>query len=149
MENNKTVETLNELLQIINDRIEGFKNIDSKMIESYSGLKEEYDHKLVESYNMRTELTALIEEKGGDPNNTTTIAGGIHRAWLDFKNSISSDQDEISLETVLSGENAAIKAFENALKSGNLCSESSKVVQDQLQELRSSYDKFSQLEKNL
>lgn len=149
MENNKTLDTLNDLLQIINDRIEGFKNIDSKMIESYSGLKEEYDHKIIESYNMRTELTTLIEKKGGDPNNTTTIEGGLHRAWLDFKNSLSFDQDEITIETVLSGENAAIKAFENALESGDLCSESSKVVQDQLQELKSSYDKFSRLEKNI
>lgn len=147
MENNKTLNTLNDLLQIINDRLEGFKNIDSKMIESYSGLKEEYDHMIIQSYNMRTELTALIEEKGGDPNNTTTIAGGLHRAWLDVRNSLSFDQDKITLENVLSGENAAIKAYENALDSGDLCTKCSKVVQNQLQELKSSYDKFSRLEK--
>ena len=147
MENNKTVDKLNDLLQIINDRLEGFKNIDSKMIESYSGLKEEYDHMIIQSYNMRTELTALIEEKGGDPNNTITIVGGLHRAWLDVRNSLSFDQDEITLENVLSGENAAIKAYENALDSGDLCTKCSKVVQNQLQELKSSYDKFSRLEK--
>lgn len=148
MEKNKTVEVLNDLLQITNDRLEGFKNVDTKMISSYSGLRKEYDHQIVQSNKMRTELSDLVKERGGDPNDTTTIAGGLHRTWIDVKNSISFNRDEATLENVLFGESAAIKAYENALDSGDLCPESSKVVKDQLHELKSSYDKFNSLEKN-
>ncbi len=148
MENNKTVDVLNNLLQITNDRLEGFKNVDAKMISSYPKLRDEYDHGVIASNRMRTELSALIQERGGDPNDTTTVAGGLHRTWIDVKNSLSFDKGEATLENVLFGEGAAIKAFEKALDSGDLCPESSKVVQDQLHELRASYRKFESLEEN-
>ncbi len=148
MENDKTINTLNDLLQITNDRLEGFQNVDTKMISSYSGLRKQYDHMVIQSNKMRTELSALIKEKGGEPNDTSTVAGGLHRTWIDVKNSLSFDRDEATLESVLFGENAAIDAFEKALDSGNLCQECSKLVMDQLHELKSSYVKFSSLEKN-
>lgn len=148
MENKKTVEVLNNLLQIANDRLEGFKNVDAKMISSYPKIREEYDHGVIQSNKMRTELSALIQERGGDPDDTATVAGGLHRTWIDVKNSLSFDKGESTLENVLFGEGAAIKAFEKALDSGDLCAESSRVVQDQLQELRASYRKFEDLEEN-
>lgn len=149
MENSKTVEVLNNLLQINNDRLEGFKNVDTKMIGSLSGLMKEYDHMIVQSNRMRTELSSLIQEMGGDPNDTTTVAGGLHRTCIDLKNSLSFNRDESSLENVLFGEHAAIKAYENALDNADLCEKINKVIQDQLQEIKSSYDQFSSMEKDI
>jgi uncharacterized protein (TIGR02284 family) len=148
MENSKTVDVLNDLLQIINDRIEGFKDVNREMIESHSSLKEEYDCMVENSTGMRVELTSLIEERGGDLNNTTTIPGVLHRAWIEVKNSLTFNKKESTLQNVIFGENAAISAYEKALESGDLDGESSKVVQNQLQELKSSYNKFVSLEKN-
>ena len=149
MENGKTIDVLNNLLQIINDRIEGFKDVNVEMIESHSNLKEEYDCMVQNSYKMRTELSSLIEERGGDLKNTTTFAGGLHRAWIDVKNSFTFDKSESTLQNVIFGEDAAVKAYEKALGSGDLCAESSKIVQDQLQELKSSYHKFVSMEEEL
>ena len=149
MENGKTIDVLNNLLQIINDRIEGFKDVNVEMIESHSNLKEEYDCMVQNSYKMRVELSNLIEERGGDLKNTTTIAGGLHRAWIDVKNSFTFDKSESTLQNVIFGEDAAVKAYEKALDSGELWAESRKVVQDQLRELKSSYDRFVRLEKEL
>ena len=111
-------------------------------------IRDRYDHGVTQSNRFRTELSSLIREKGGDPNDTTTVEGGLHRAWIDLKNSLSFNKGEATLENVLFGESAAIKALENALDSGDLCPESSKVVQDQLNELRDSYRKYESLEKN-
>ena len=149
MENSKTVDILNNLLQIINDRIEGFKDVNVIMIESHSNLKEEYDCMVQNSYKMRVELSNLIEERGGDLKNTTTLAGGLHRAWIDVINSFTFDKSESTLQNVIFGEDAAVKAYEKALGSGDLCAESSKIVQDQLQELKSSYHKFVGMEEEL
>ena len=147
MENSKTVDALNDLLQITNDRLEGFKKVDTKMIESYGDLSKEYDHMVTESTQMRTELSSLVRERGGDPDNSTTVAGGLHRTWIDVKNSLTGNKDEATLENVVFGEHAAINAYEGVLESGDLCPESSKVVQDQLHKLKSSYAKFDNLEK--
>ncbi|SFH87517.1 PA2169 family four-helix-bundle protein [Halpernia frigidisoli] len=148
MENSKTIEALNELLQITNDRLHGFQAVDKKAIESFTGLNSDYEMMVDQATRMRSDLSALITEKGGEPENSTTIAGGLHRTWIAVKDAFSVNKDESTLENVTFGENAAIKAYEDALSSGELCSKSRELVQDQLEKLRSSYAKFSSLEDN-
>nr|WP_314497897.1 PA2169 family four-helix-bundle protein [uncultured Chryseobacterium sp.] len=146
MSQEKTVSVLNDLLQITNDRIEGFSKVEDKVWETYSGLKSDYDEMVANSQKMKSDLTGLITERGGQPDDTTTAAGAVHRAWIDVKNTFSGNKDEATLENVVFGEKAAIKAYDNALDSGDLCPESSRVVQDQLHHLKSSYAKFESLE---
>lgn len=148
MSQEKTVSVLNDLLQITNDRIAGFSKVENKVWNTYPGLKADYDQMVSHSQNMKSELAGLITERGGQPDNTTTAAGSIHRAWIDVKNSFSGNKDEATLENVVFGEQAAIKAYENALDSGDLCTKSSQAVQDQLHHLKSSYNKFENLEQS-
>ena len=146
MDNSKTIAALNDLLQITNDRIEGFQRVEKIVIGSPHNLREVYDRAKTEAVKMRTELSSLVIGKGGDENNNTTLAGGLHRTWIDVKNSLLGDREESTLENVKFGEKAAIEAYENALESGDLCSESNKVVQDQLMKLRTSFQQFSSME---
>ena len=143
---NLTVSTLNDLLQITNDRIEGFSKVGDKVWEKYPSLKSDYTDMVSQSQKMKLELKSLISERNGDADDTTTLAGGLHRTWIDVKNAFSGDNAESTLENVTFGESAAIEAYEKALNGGDLCPESSKVVQDQLHSLRSSYEKFRNLE---
>lgn len=145
MQNERTVSVLNDLLNITNDRIEGFSKVEDKVWETYSPLKADYDQMVSQSQTMKSELMSLIREKGGDADNTTSTAGAIHRAWIDVKNSFSGDKTESILENVVFGEEAAIDAYQDALDSGDLCPESSRIVSDQLHHLKSSYNKFSNL----
>lgn len=148
MENSKTVSILNNLLQITNDRLEGFREVDKEMIPNYSNLSAEYDHLVMQSTKMRTELSCLIGEMGGTPDDSPTIAGGLHRTWIDVKNAFTADKDEATLESVLFGENAAIKTYEDALKSGDLSPDGRNLINNQLQDLKTSYKKFDSFEKN-
>lgn len=143
---NPTVSTLNDLLQITNDRIEGFNKVEDKVWEKYPNLKSDYTHMVDQSQNMKLELKRLISERSGDADDSTTVAGELHRTWIDVKNAFSGDNAESTLENVTFGESAAIEAYEKALDSGDLCPESSRVVQDQLHSLKSSYEKFRNLE---
>ena len=144
--NNNTVSTLNDLLQITNDRIEGFAKVEEKVWEKYPSLKSDYTNMVDQSHKMNLELKSLISERNGEADDTSTVAGGFHRTWIDVKNSLTGDNAESTLENVAFGENAAIEAYEKALDSGDLCPESSKVVTDQLHHLKASYQKFKNLE---
>jgi uncharacterized protein (TIGR02284 family) len=146
MDNAKTVSVLNDLLNITNDRIEGFSKVEDKVWETYSGLRADYDRMVSQSQQMKSELIEIINARGGEPDNTTSTAGAIHRTWIDLKNSFSGDKDESTLENVVFGENAAINAYQSALDSGDLDPESSRVVLDQLHHLKASYEKFNSLE---
>lgn len=146
MDNEKIVDVLNDLLQITNDRIKGFSKVEDKVWEKYSSLKGDYDHMVSESQQMKTELHELIRNKGGEPDDSGTVLGSIHRGWIDVKNALVGDKAESTLENVVFGEKAAIEAYESALSSGVLCSQCTPTVQKQLQSLRSSYAKFENLE---
>ncbi|MDQ0594382.1 uncharacterized protein (TIGR02284 family) [Chryseobacterium ginsenosidimutans] len=148
MDNSKTVSTLNDLLNITNDRIQGFSKVEDKVWDIYTPLKNDYDQMVRESQNMKSELIRLITERGGNPDDSTTTAGALHRTWIDIKNSFTGDHAESTLENVVFGEKAAIDAYQEALQKGNLCPQSTVVVADQLEHLKSSYSKFENLERN-
>lgn len=148
MEKAETTNVLNDLLQITNDRIRGFEKVEGKVWENYSELKSEYEKMISQSKMMKVEIINLITERGGDPNDSTTVAGNLHRTWIDIKNSLpTSNKDMETLENVVFGEKNAIEAYEEALKSGNLDNDSHKVISDQLNSLKISYEQFSEIEK--
>lgn len=146
MNNENTVSVLNDLLNITNDRIEGFSKVEDKVWETHSALKSDYDQMVSQSQVMKNDLIKLITEKGGEPDNTTSTAGALHRTWIDDKNTFTSDKDESTLENVVFGEKAAIDAYQDALDSGDLCPESTRVVSDHLHHLKASYNTFKSLE---
>ncbi|WP_312824728.1 hypothetical protein [Epilithonimonas sp.] len=52
MDNSKDINTLNDLLHITNDRIGGYLAIEESVWQIRSSLKETYDEKLRQSYEM-------------------------------------------------------------------------------------------------
>jgi len=148
MDNTKTVSVLNDLLNITNDRIQGFSKVEDKVWDNYPALRNDYDNMVSQSLTMKNELSDLISERGGTPETSGSAAGAIHRGWIDVKNAFAGDNAEATLENVVYGENAAIDAYQKALDSGDLCPESSRVVLDQLHYLKASHNKFKSLEKS-
>ncbi|MCY1662408.1 MULTISPECIES: PA2169 family four-helix-bundle protein [Chryseobacterium] len=146
MNNEKNVAVLNDLLNITNDRIEGFSKVEDKVWDTHPALRIDYDHMVSQSQTMKNDLITHINEHGGEADNTTSTAGAFHRAWIDVKNAFSAEKDESTLENVVFGEKAAIDAYQDALDSGDLSPECSRLVSDQLHHLKSSYSKFENLE---
>jgi len=63
MNNQRAISVLNDLLQITNDRIEGFEKVEGKVWEMYPDVKDEYDHMIFQSKIMKNELTNLNHRK--------------------------------------------------------------------------------------
>ncbi|MFS4428339.1 PA2169 family four-helix-bundle protein [Chryseobacterium sp. S90] len=147
MDNRQEISLLNDLLHITNDRIEGFEKVEGKVWEMYPDVKDEYDHMISQSKIMKNELINLITERKGVPEDSPSIAGAIHRTWIDIKNSFTmGNLVESTLENVVFGEKAAIETYENALGYGNLSEKSNKIVAEQLRNLKSSYNQFKKIE---
>lgn len=147
MDNTQIVATLNDLLNITNDRILGFNKVEEIVWQGFPNLKNDYDQMVKESQTMKSDLIGLITERGGEADNTATTAGAIHRTWIDLKNSLAGNNAESTLENVVFGEQAAIDSYQEALQGGDLCPQSTEVVAKQLEQLKSSYNKFERLEK--
>ncbi|SEH32477.1 PA2169 family four-helix-bundle protein [Chryseobacterium culicis] len=147
MDHQKEISVLNDLLHITNDRIEGFEKVEGKVWEMYPDVKDEYDHMISQSKIMKNELINLITEKQGTPEDSTSVAGAVHRTWIDIKNSFTmGNLIESTLENVVFGEKAAIEAYQNALDSGDLSGKAVTTVSEQLRNLKDSYRKFKKIE---
>lgn len=147
MDHQQEISVLNDLLQITNDRKEGFEKVEGKVWEMYPEIKDEYDHMISQSKIMKNELINLITEKQGSPEDSTSMAGAVHRTWIDIKNSFTmGNLIESTLENVVFGEKAAIEAYQNALDTGNLSPKSTEVVSEQLRNLKDSYKQFKKIE---
>src|SRR5258708_3478448 len=98
MESNRaTIETLNDLVQINNDRIAGYENAIGE-IKDDAELRSVFTNKIVESQQFKATLVREIEVLGRDPDNDTSVSGKLHRAWLDIKATFSGHSDKSILE---------------------------------------------------
>ncbi|TLX26305.1 PA2169 family four-helix-bundle protein [Chryseobacterium indologenes] len=147
MDNQKNISVLNDLLHIMNDRIEGFSKVEGKIWEMYPDIKDDYDRMISQSKIIKNELINLIIEKKGSPEDSPSISGTVHRTWIDIKNSFTlGNLENSTLENVVFGEKAAIEAFQNAIDSGNLSEKDISIVSEQLHQLKQSYDQFKKIE---
>lgn len=147
MDHQQEISVLNDLLHITNDRKEGFEKVEGKVWEMYPDVKDEYEHMISQSKIMKNELVNLITEKQGIPEDSPSMAGAVHRTWIDIKNSFTmGNLIESTLENVVFGEKAAIEAYQNALDTGDLSPKSTEVVSEQLRILKDSYRQFKKIE---
>lgn len=113
-------------------------------------LKDQYEHITTQSKIMKNEIINLITSLGGNPNDSASLSGSLHRAWIDIKNSvIVSHLEESTLQNVIFGEKAAIQSYQEALDSGDLDPESSEVISEQLKKIKDSSHQFQGIYDNI
>ncbi|WP_336715577.1 PA2169 family four-helix-bundle protein [Chryseobacterium mucoviscidosis] len=143
MKNQEEIDLLNALVHITNDRIKGFAKVEGKIWESYPDVKSEYARMNSLSKVMKNELIDLITENGGEANDSPSVAGTLHRTWIDIKNSFTiGNTEESTIENVIFGEKAAIDAYQNAIDTGKLSEKSREIVSEHLKHIKDSYHEF-------
>jgi uncharacterized protein (TIGR02284 family) len=110
-------EILNDLIQINNDRIEGYEKAITETEDIDIDLKAMFNKMENESRDHVRELKEAVEGLGETPADGTTISGKIYRAWMDVKTAFSTKERQSVLELCEYGEDAAQKAYNEALAS--------------------------------
>ncbi len=113
MDNEKTIDVLNSIIQINNDRIEGY--------ETASKETEEIDLKTLFAGFMKTseqcneDLENEVEKLGGEPTESTRLTGKFFRVWMDVKAALTGNDRKAILNSCDYGEKAAQDAYESVL----------------------------------
>jgi uncharacterized protein (TIGR02284 family) len=137
----KTIEVLNDLIRINNDRIAGYEKALNNTDEGNADLRNIFNRMAQESRNYSRELTDQVQRLGGDPASGTTASGKVYRVWMDVKSGFSSSDRKSVLEECEYGEDAAQKAYDKALDHENaLPVEVAQLVREEKESLRSSHD---------
>jgi uncharacterized protein (TIGR02284 family) len=141
--NQKTIDVLNNLLEINNDRIEGYKRALKETNET--DLKKLFSQFAETSYKCTLELTAEVEKLGGTPIEGTRTTGKLYRAWMDIKAALTNKDRKAILKSCEFGEDVAVKNYEDALKNTALESNHYPVVNNQYSMIRAEHDKIKNL----
>lgn len=145
MENDNKIMVINDLIKINNDRIEGYRKAAENFQDNDIRLLSVFNDCAMESRENNQELINQINRLGGSPGDGTTLSGKIYRAWMDVKASFGGDDAKGILESCETGEDAAKKAYETAVNSGYLDTQTLSVVVNQQQKQLQSHDRIKML----
>lgn len=146
MNNAEIVEVLNDLIRINNDRIEGYKRAIGEVKDIDVDLKDLFSRFIANSENHRSILSQKVASLDGEVETGTTNSGKIYRFWMDMKASFSGDNRQAALESCEFGEDAAQKAYNEALDAyRNLPADVLELITTQKSELRQDHDLIKQL----
>ncbi len=139
--NSELIEVLNDLIQINNDRVRGYEKATNELSAADVDLKAIFAQMSAESRKYATELSAEVGRLGGEPSTSTTASGKIYRAWMDVKAVFTGKDRHAVLENCEFGEDAAQKAYDEALKSdATMDTNIRQMITNQKSALRTSHD---------
>jgi uncharacterized protein (TIGR02284 family) len=143
--NEKLTEVLNDLIQINNDRVAGYEKAIVSVDASDISLKATFRKMADKSEGYRSALAAAVANLGGKPASGTTSLGKIYRAWMEVKNTFTGDDRQSVLDSCEGGEDAALKAYKEALGSDvEMQAETRQLLISQQAELKIAHDMIKQ-----
>jgi uncharacterized protein (TIGR02284 family) len=141
----ETTETLNDLIAINNDRIRGYERAigESKGVDA--DLKALFTGMIRESHTIRVALATEVQVLGGEIESGTTGSGKLYRAWMDVKAVFTGHDRHAILSNCEFGEDAAQKAYRDALETDDLPANIRTMLKLQQQTLKASHDEIRNL----
>jgi len=137
---NETIEILNDLIGINNDRIAGYERAIQELQDEDEDLKTLFAGMIDESRKARLALGEEVEVMGKDIDLDTTVRGKIYSAWLDLKDIFTGHGRHAILSNCHTTEDAAQKAYKTALESEHLPAYLKEMIEEQKATLKASHD---------
>ncbi|RAU46948.1 MULTISPECIES: PA2169 family four-helix-bundle protein [unclassified Pseudomonas] len=110
--NKEAISILNDLIETSKDGEKGFhtaaEDLKNPEIKAY------FLSRSSECASAVRELQAEVRALGGDPDNSSSATGTIHRLWVELKAAVTGKSDEAVLNEVERGEDHALKAYKEA-----------------------------------
>jgi uncharacterized protein (TIGR02284 family) len=109
------ISTINNLIETLKDGQEGFKQAAEAVndINLKSLLYEFSQQRARFASELQSQAMSLGESK---PEESSSTAGAMHRAWINLKSAVTSGDDHAILAECERGEDSAVKEYEEALK---------------------------------
>ena len=146
MKNENQISILNSLVEINNDRIEGYQTASNETDDP--DLKQLFSTFMKTSQECKEELESEVLRLGGKPDEETRTTGKLFRLWMDFKAAVTGKDRKGILSSCEQGEDVAVGVYEKVLQnesSDNLSGEQTRMVYAQYQLIKSDHDRVREL----
>ena len=145
MEKEKTIEVLNTLITINNDRIEGYETAYNETEEQ--DLKSLFTKFSATSLKCKIELNSEVRKLGGIPAENTLASGKFFRVWMEVKAAITNKDRKAILNSCEYGEDVAKGTYERVLEKDaeNLSDSQQNMIKAQHILLKADHDKVNSI----
>jgi uncharacterized protein (TIGR02284 family) len=142
MANDSVITTLNNIIETLKDGQEGFQQAAEGVQDS--SLKTIFYEYSQQRAQFVGELQGLVRELGGDAETSSSLAGALHRGWINIKSAVTGRDDAAILNECERGEDIAKNVYKDAL-AADLPSNVSSVIQRQATAVQQAHDKVRSL----
>ncbi len=140
-QNENLAEVLNDLIRINNDRVAGYERAIDEAKDLDVDLKAVFHKMAADSREYASELSAEVASLGEEVATGTTHSGKIYRVWMDIKATFTGHDRQAVLENCEFGEDAAQKAYDDALSSdAEIPADIRQLITDQKASLLTAHD---------
>jgi uncharacterized protein (TIGR02284 family) len=137
----ETISTINDLIETLKDGQEGFRQAAEAVEDSkLKSLFNEYSLQRARfAGELQSQAVALGESK---PEDSSSAAGAMHRAWINLKTAIAKRDDHAILAECERGEDSAVKEYKEAMEEENLAVPVREIISRQYAEVQSAHDRI-------
>lgn len=145
MTTTESITALNELIEINNDRIAGYKTAISETKDS--DLRHTFVELMATSEKNLSELIEAVYNLGGTPEESTTASGKIYRVWMDAKAALTGGNKHQILSSCEYGEDVALRTYEHVLDQHGkeLSAEHLQLVRAQRENMQRDHDRVKMM----
>ena len=135
----ENISVINRLVETLKDGQEGFRQASEAVQDSQ--LKSLFSEYSLQRSKFAGELQdyAIKDLGESDPENTSSTAGALHRAWINIKSAVSSRDDHAILAECERGEDSAVAEYKRAMEA-NLPSPLADIVSRQYTDIKAAHD---------
>jgi uncharacterized protein (TIGR02284 family) len=137
--------TLNHLISIAQDGVNGIGRAiedaqDQQLKAMLTEIHQNREH-------MVQELKAVVTQLGGDPNQSGTLAGAAHRAFMEVKEMVTGSRDQALIQECIRGDEHAVNEFQDALTElgPSAPGAARSIIQSCLQRIQTALQRYQQL----
>ncbi len=145
MDTQKSIDLLNSLIEINNDRVEGYETAANET--DAADLKSLFAELKNTSLQNLSALRSAVTGLGGEPEEGTRVTGKFFRAWMDVKAALTGNNRHQILSSCEFGEDKALEVYEDILVNSPtaLSGEQLSMIRSQQAALRDDHDKVKML----
>ncbi len=139
------VSTLNSLIETLKDGQEGFRQASEAVKDST--LKSLFNEYSLQRAKFAGELqNEVIRSLGkSEPEDTSSAAGALHRAWINLKSALTAGDDHAILAECERGEDSAVSEYKKAMEDENLSSPLRDIISRQYTDVKAAHDRVKSL----
>ncbi len=139
----EAISTLNSLIETLKDGQEGFRQAAEAIKDSQ--LKTTLNEFSLQRSKFAGELQSHAIQMGeSKPEDSSSTAGALHRAWINMKSAVTSQDDYAILAECERGEDSAVAAYKKAMEA-ELPSPARDLISRQYTDIKAAHDRVKAL----